>query len=137
MRTPCLIALGSMISLAACARTTASLLTPGTSLPATCESAIMVYDTPAQAPSGYKEVALIKSEGHGLLTSPAAMRRSMRSKAASVGATGIILTGIDGPGTVSAAVETALSIPSRREGMALAIYSPADSSRTSACTTQR
>jgi hypothetical protein len=119
----------ALSTIAACARTKVSVLEPARSRTPTCEQAIAVYATPASAPAGYHEVALIQSTGGALTTSSAQMQRSMRAKAASVGATGLILGGIEAPSAASTIARTTVGWPAYREGMGLAVFSESDSAR--------
>jgi hypothetical protein len=98
-------------------------------LATTCPDGVIMYSAPEKAPQGYTEVALLNSAGSTGFTSEAGMLKSMRKKAASVGATGIILTGINEPSAGAKVAGAFLGTGAERKGKSVAIYSAADSSR--------
>src|SRR3954470_9763398 len=81
----------SLLLMAGCTRTNAALLDQTTSYPKTCERGILMYTQPSKAPAAYKELALLNATGSSSWTSEGGMMKSMRKKAADLGATGIIL----------------------------------------------
>lgn len=88
-----------------------------------------MYLTPEKAPSDYKELALLNSSGNTGFTSEGGMMKSQRKKAASVGATGIILGEIKEPNAATKVVGAALGVGAERKGKALAIYAPSDTAK--------
>lgn len=118
-----------MASLSGCTKTNAALLDQRIALARTCEQGVIMYTTPAKAPTGYQELALLNSSGNTMWTSEAGMMKSMRKKAASVGATGIILSGIDEPGAGAKVAGAVFGTGADRKGKSLAIYSVSDTAR--------
>ena len=117
-----------------CTRTNAAVLDQSIHLARTCEEGIVMYTTPEKAPAGYKEVALLNATGSTSFASEAGMMKSMRKKAAEVGATGIILGGISEPGAGAKIAGAVLGTGTERKGKAVAIYTPDDTARvTKAC----
>src|SRR5215203_2789127 len=116
-------------SLVACTHTNVARLDPTISFRATCEQGIVMYLTPEKAPSDYKELALLNSSGNTGLTSHGGMLKSQRKKAASVGATGIILGGIKEPNAAMVVAGAILGVGAERTGKALAIYAPSDTAK--------
>ena len=88
-----------------------------------------MYTSPAKAPAGYVEMALLNSAGSTAFTSEAGMMKSQRQKAADIGATGVILTGIDEPGAGAKVAGAFLGTGTERKGKALAIFAPADTAK--------
>lgn len=125
-------------SLAGCTKTSVARLDQSISFRPTCEQGIVMYTTPEKAPSDYKELALLNSSANTSLTSQGGMLKSQRKKAASVGATGIILGGIKEPGAAMQVAGAVLGIGAERTGKALAIYAPSDTAKVyEACATRR
>lgn len=102
-----------------------------------------LFTTPDRVQQPYREVALLNSAGQTSYSSESDMIKSMRDKAAKVGANGIILTGIDEPSAMAKIAGVAAQvaadatgqiaqISAERKGRAMAIYIPADSTRTAA-----
>lgn len=116
----------------ACTRTNVALLDQSIKLPSTCEQGVVMYTSPDKAPQGYVELALLNSSGSTGFTSEAGMMKSQRQKAAGIGATGIILGGIDEPGAGAKVVGAFLGTGTERKGKAVAIFAPADSARVNA-----
>jgi hypothetical protein len=121
--------------------TNASLMDPTLRLAKTCPAAIKLFSSPDRVQEPYREVAMLNSAGQTSYSSESDMIKSMRERAATVGANGIILTGIDEPsamaklaGTVAQIAADAsgqlATISAERKGQAMAIYVSADSIRT-------
>jgi hypothetical protein len=124
------IAVMSLVAaVSGCTKTNAALLDQRITLARTCEQGVIMYTTPAKAPNGYQELALLNSSGNTMFTSEAGMMKSMRKKAASVGATGIILSGIDEPGAGAKVAGAIFGTGADRKGKSLAIYSASDTTR--------
>lgn len=143
MRFTYLVVVTPLFALSACrsVSTNASLIDPTAHLARTCPAAIKLFTTPDRVQQPYHEVALLNSRGKTSYSSEDDMIKSMREKAARVGANGIILNGIDEPSAMakiagqvaqvaSDAVGMIGDISAERNGRALAIYIPADSTRT-------
>jgi hypothetical protein len=88
-----------------------------------------MYLTPEKAPSDYKELALLNSAGNTGFTSEGGMMKSQRKKAASIGATGIILGEIKEPNAATKVAGALVGVGAERKGKALAIYAPSDTAR--------
>jgi hypothetical protein len=97
----------------------------------TCPDGVKIYSTPDKVGSEYQEIALLNSAGSSGFTSEAGMMKSMRKKAAEVGANGIIMGNIDEPsaGAKVAAAIFGVAGSAERKGKSVAIYVPADAER--------
>jgi hypothetical protein len=126
----------SLLFIAGCTRTNAALLDQTTSYPKTCERGVLMYTQPSKAPAGYKELALLNATGSSSWTSEGGMMKSMRKKAADLGATGIILGNIDEPGAGAKVAAAVLGVGADRKGKAVAIYADADTTRVWAACAQ-
>jgi uncharacterized protein YbjQ (UPF0145 family) len=121
--------------------TDASLIDPSIRLTKTCPAAVKLYTVPGRVQQQYREVALLNSTGQTSYSSESDMIKSMREKAATVGANGIILDNIDEPSALAKiagqvaqigadAVGHVTQISAERKGRAMAIYVAADSAET-------
>jgi hypothetical protein len=125
------------------------LIDPSVALVKTCPAAIKLYTMPDRVQQPYREVALLNSVGKTSYSSESDLIKSMREKAATVGANGIILDSIDEPSAMAKiagqvaqigadATGMVTEISAERKGRAMAIYVPSDSSRTiAACATTK
>ena len=133
----------SALAITAChyVSTDASLLDPTLHLARTCPDGIKLYTVPDRVPKPYHEVALLHSIGKTGYSSESDMIKSMREKAAKVGANGIILDDIDEPSALAKiagevaqigaqAAGQIATISAERKGKAMAIYVPGDSALT-------
>ena len=141
----------STLAICAChyVSTSATLIDPSLRLATTCPAAVKLYTVPDRVQQPYREVALLSSVGQTTYSSESDMIKSMREKAATVGANGIILDNIDEPSAMEKiagqvaqigadAAGQPAQISAERNGKAMAIYVPADSSHTvSACAKPR
>jgi len=116
-------------ALAACTKTNAALMDNSIHLARTCPDAVKLYTAPSNVGSPYTEIALLNSTGNSGWTSESGMMKSMRQKAAEVGATGIIMGNIDEPGAGAKVVGAIFGTGTERKGKSLAIFVPADSTR--------
>jgi hypothetical protein len=136
-------AVAPTLAISACrsVTTSASLVDPGVHLARTCPAAVKLYTVADRVQQPFSEVALLSSSGQTSYSSETDMIKSMRESAAKVGANGIILSGIDEPSAMAKiagqaaqiAAEAAgqiAQISAERKGRAIAIYVPADSTRT-------
>jgi hypothetical protein len=123
--------------------TSTSLIDPSLHLAKTCPAGVKLYTVPDRVQQPYREVALLNSSGQTSYSSESDMIKSMREKAAKVGANGIILDGIDEPSAMAKiagqvaqigadAAGQFAQISAERKGRAVAIYVPEDSTRTAA-----
>jgi hypothetical protein len=121
--------------------TNTTLIDPSLRLARTCPAAIKLYTVPDRVQQPYREIALLNSAGKTSYSSESDMLKSMREKAATVGANGIILGGIDEPNAMTKlagqiaqigadATGQVSEISAERKGRAVAIYVPTDSART-------
>jgi hypothetical protein len=121
--------------------TNASLIDPSLRLARTCPAAVKLYTVPDKVQEPYREVALLNSSGETSYSDEDDMIKSMREKAAKVGANGIILRGIDEPSAMAKiagqvaqiganATGAIAQISAERKGSAMAIYVPADSAHS-------
>jgi hypothetical protein len=144
MKFSYLVVAAPVFALSACrsVSTDATLIDPSAHLARTCPAAVKLFTVPERVQRPYQEVALLNSQGKTSYSSEDDMIKSMREKAAKVGANGIILNGIDEPsamakiaGQVAQVASDAAGlfgdISAERKGHAMAIYIPADSARTS------
>ena len=121
-------ALASVVAIG-CTRTNAALMDNSVHLAPTCADAVKMYTSPSKVGADYQEVALLNSTGSTGFTSEAGMMKSMRQKAAQVGATGIIMGNIDEPGAGAKVVGAIFGTGTERKGKSVAIYIPGDSAR--------
>ena len=123
--------------------TDASLIDPTLHLARTCPDGVKLYTVPDRVQRPYREVALLNSVGKTSYSSEGDMIKSMREKAAKVGANGIILDSIAEPSALAKiagdvaqiganATGQIATISAERKGKAMAIYVPGDSSQTAA-----
>lgn len=128
----------AVLVIGACTRTNVALLDQSFSASRTCERGIVMYTTADKAPAGYKEIALLNSAGQTGFTSESGMMKNQRQKAADIGATGIILSGITEPGAGAKVAAAVLGVGAERKGKAMAIWAEADTARVNAvCRTQK
>src|SRR6476619_34995 len=99
MNLKSLFAAASALAICAChyVSTSATLIDPSLRLARTCPDAVRLYTVPDRVQQPYREVALLNSVGQTTYSSEGDMIKSMRDKAASVGANSIILDNIDEP----------------------------------------
>lgn len=90
--------------------------------PETNPDEIVIYRTANKVPGKYKEIALLHSKGDSLYTDEADMFKSMRKKAAEVGANAIILDAISEPSAGAKVAGAFLGTGSDRKGSAVAIF---------------
>jgi hypothetical protein len=126
--------IGFALAVVACTRTNAALMdaSPSAKLASTCPEAVTLYSSADKVPGQYREVALLNSTGSTGFTSEGGMVKSMRKKAAAVGANGIILQDIKEPNAATKVVGAFLGTGSERKGKSVAIYVMADSAKTQA-----
>jgi hypothetical protein len=91
---------------------------------------VAIYRTASQVPGKYQEVALLNSKGESSWTDEAAMFRSMRKKAAEMGANAIILDAVSEPSAGAKVASAIFGTGAERKGRAIAVLVlPADSTQ--------
>ena len=123
------LALSLLVLLAACVSTNVALLDTSVRYVPTCKEGVVFYVTKDKAPQNYKEVALLTSKAASDWTDQQKMLESMRDKAASIGATGVILNEIAEPGTGARIAGAVFGVTPERQGKAVAIYASDDTAR--------
>ena len=123
---------GLMLATAACGvKTQSTDVSPGISRNPTCANAIEIYNSRADVPSSYYELAWIQAEGNSVWTTDAQMRSEMQKRAAQAGANGLIVNDVSqnksGVNVLGEAVG-ARTATARSSG--LAIWMPAGADRT-------
>lgn len=85
---------------------------------------VAVYQTAADVPYAYKEIALISSRGSAVWSSKSKMLMKMREKAGEMGANAIILDASSEPGLAvkAASVYLTLGVLGSRKGNAMAVF---------------
>jgi|GEM_PF-847562 len=107
----------------ACVRTNTTVLDQSKIREPIDPNDVVIYTTAGRVPGEYEEIALLNSKADSASTSEAQMLKSMRKKAAKLGANAIILDAVSEP-TVGAKIAAAvlLGTGAERKGKALAIY---------------
>ena len=99
----------------------------------TCAEAIATYPTRSDVPSDYYELAFIEAEGNSVYTTDNQLRDEIRSGAAKVGASAVIINPVEQAKTTVKVLGEALGTKSAtQKASALAIYVPADEDRVRA-----
>jgi hypothetical protein len=112
-----------------CTRTNAALVDNSIHLAPTCPDAVKLYTSPSSVGASYTEIALLNSTGASGWTTEAGMMTSMRKKAASIGANGIIMGNINEPGAGAKVAAAVFGTATERKGKSVAIYVPTDTAR--------
>lgn len=122
MRLMKALAILSSLGLAACVVTNATML--GSAKPRTPLTAaeVAIYRTADQVPGKYEEIALLHSSGDSGFTDEPKMYESMKLKAASLGANGVILDAISEPSAGAKVAAAIFGASAQRKGKAVAIY---------------
>jgi len=118
------LAVGFIIAqFAACVHTNTTVLDQSKIREAIDPEDVVIYTMASKVPGEYEEIALLNSKADSASTSEAQMFKSMRKKAARVGANAIILDAVSEP-TVGAKIAAAVLFGSgaERKGKALAVY---------------
>ena len=84
-------ALAAATLLAGCVNTQVTRLEAGPAMPAIAPEAVAIYQSPADVPGTFREVALLDSSADTDIAGYGDIYASMRKKAAAIGANGIIL----------------------------------------------
>jgi hypothetical protein len=126
------VTLCALVSLTGCVTTNATRLGSGAALAPVPVESVAIYRTASQVPGKYQEVALLNSKGESSWTDEAAMFRSMRKKAAELGANAIILDAVSEPSAGAKVASAIFGTGAERKGRAIAIFVlPAESAERS------
>ncbi|HEV7593349.1 MAG TPA: hypothetical protein VGO33_00020 [Gemmatimonadaceae bacterium] len=127
------IALGCAVTIgSACAgvKKTTTDLNPSVNRPSTCAAAIAVYNSRAEVPYDYYELAWIEASGNSVWTTDNQLQTQIRNGAAKVGANAIIVNPItQAKSTVKILGEAIGTNSATQKTSALAIYMPGDAAR--------
>ena len=122
---------------AACAgvRKTTTDVNPSISRSPTCAAAIAVYNSRAEVPFDYYELAWVEAEGNSVWTTDNQLQTQIRNGAAKVGANAVIINPVEqSKSTIKILGEAIGARSATQKASALAIYMPADQGRvTTAC----
>ncbi|HEY0527405.1 MAG TPA: hypothetical protein VGD02_01140 [Gemmatimonadaceae bacterium] len=124
----CALAVG-----AACAgvRKTTTDINPSMSRAPTCAQAIAVYNSRADVPYDYYELAWIQAEGNSVWTTDNQLQTQIRNGAAKVGANAVVINPVtQSKSTVKVLGEAVGAKSATQKASALAIYMPGDAART-------
>jgi len=132
------IALASALALgSACAgvKKTTTDINPAMSRAPTCANAIAVYNSRAEVPYDYYELAWVQASGNSVWTTDNQLQTQIRNGAAKVGANAVIVNPVEqSKSTVKVLGEAVGTKSATQKASALAIYMPGDASRvTTAC----
>jgi hypothetical protein len=123
----CALVVGS-----ACAgvKKTTTDLNPSVSRPSTCAAAIAVYNSRADVPYDYYELAWIQATGNSVWTTDNQLQQQIRNGAAKVGANAVIVNPVtQSKSTVKILGEAVGANSATQKATALAIYMPGDAAR--------
>ena len=97
---------------------------------ATCENAIVTYDTRSFVPGDYYELGWVEAEGNSVWTTDNKLQENIRNAAAKLGATAIIVNPVEQSKTTYKVLGEAVGAHSATaKATALAIYVPSDAAR--------
>ena|ERR1700682_2079824 len=117
---------------AACAgvKTKTTDINPSMSRAPTCAAAIAVYNSRADVPYDYYELAWIEASGNSVWTTDNQLQTQIRNGAAKVGANAIIVNPVQqAKSTVKILGEAVGASSATQKASALAIYMPGDAGR--------
>ena len=123
----CALAVGS-----ACAgvKKTTTDVNPSVNRPSTCANAIAVYNSRADVPYDYYELAWIEASGNSVWTTDNQLQTQIRNGAAKVGANAVIVNPVtQAKSTVKVLGEAIGTGSATQKASALAIYMPRDAAR--------
>jgi len=128
----CALAVG-----AACSgvKKTTTDINPSMSRAPTCAAAIAVYNSRADVPYDYYELAWIEASGNSVWTTDNQLQTQIRNGAAKVGANAVVVNPVtQSKSTVKILGEAIGTSSATQKASALAIYMPGDAARVrSAC----
>jgi hypothetical protein len=124
--------LALLLSTGACAvKTHSTDISPSISRNPTCAKAIEIYNSRADVPSSYYELAWIQAEGNSVWTTDSQMRSEMQKRAAEAGANGLIVNDVSQNKTgVNVLGEAVGGKTATARSSGLAIWMPAGADRT-------
>src|SRR5687767_15585702 len=127
----CALAVGSACGV----KKTTTDISPAMARAPTCAAAIAVYNSRADVPFDYYEIAWVEAEGNSVWTTDNQLQTQIRNGAAKVGANAIIVNPVEQSKTAIKVLGEAIGTSSAtQKTSALAIYMPADQGRvTTAC----
>ena len=97
---------------------------------ATCENAIVTYDTRSGVPGDYYELGWVEAQGNSVWTTDAKLEQNIRNGAAKLGATAVIINPVEASTTTYKVLGEAVGAKSATaKASALAIYVPSDAGR--------
>jgi hypothetical protein len=123
----CALAIGS-----ACAgvKKTTTAINPSVNRPSTCANAIAVYNSRADVPYDYYELAWIQASGNSVWTTDNQLQTQIRNGAAKVGANAVIVNPVtQSKSTVKILGEAIGANSATAKASALAVYMPRDAAR--------
>lgn len=123
----CVLAVGS-----ACGgvKKTTTDINPNISRAPTCANAIAVYNSRADVPYDYYELAWIEASGNSVWTTDNQLQTQIRNGAAKVGANAVIVNPVSqSKSTVKILGEAIGSSSATQKASALAVYMPGDAAR--------
>ena len=122
---------------AACSgvKKTTTDINPSMSRAPTCAAAIAVYNSRADVPYDYYELAWIEATGNSVWTTDNQLQTQIRNGAAKVGANAVVVNPVEqSKSTVKILGEAIGTSSATQKASALAIYMPGDAARVrSAC----
>ena len=116
-------------------RKTTTDVNPSIQRSPTCAAAIAVYNSRAEVPYDYYELAWVEAEGNSVWTTDNQLQTQIRNGAAKVGANAVIVNPVEqSKSTIKVLGEAIGARSATQKASALAIYMPADQGRvTTAC----
>jgi hypothetical protein len=123
----CALAVGT-----ACAgvKKTTTDINPSMNRAPTCAQAIAVYNSRADVPYDYYELAWIEAEGNSVWTTDNQLQTQIRNGAAKVGANAVVINPVtQSKSTVKVLGEAVGTKSATQKASALAIYMPGDAGR--------
>lgn len=130
LKTTALVA--AFVTSAACGvkKQTTEISTGSIARAATCEDAIVTYDTRSFVPGDYYELGWVEAEGNSVWTTDNKLQENIRNAAAKLGATAVIINPVEQSKTAFKVLGEAVGAKSATaRATALAIYVPSDAAR--------
>jgi hypothetical protein len=120
-----------LVQLIACGTRSRVVATnPALSLAPTCTDAVAAFADRDHVPYDYYEVAFVTAEGNSVYTGNGDLLKAMRSKAATVGANGLVLNSLGATHATVKVIGAAVGgSDAERKGQAIAIWMPSDTAR--------
>ena|SRR5688572_12442533 len=122
----CALAVGTACGV----KKTTTDISPAMTRAPTCAAAIAVYNSRADVPFDYHELAWIEAEGNSVWTTDNQLQTQIRNGAAKVGANAVIINPVEqSKSTVKVIGEAIGAKSATARATALAIYMPGDAAR--------